>query len=34
MERAQRAGQAAVTHGPFRRIQIILNGPWLLPATP
>jgi hypothetical protein len=31
MERAKRTGQAGVTHGPFERIRIILNGPWFLP---
>jgi hypothetical protein len=33
MARAQRAGQVRATHGPFKRIQIFLNGPWLLPLA-
>jgi hypothetical protein len=34
MERAKRVGQAGATHGPFGKIQIILNGPWLLQLPP
>ncbi len=34
MKRAERVGRAGVSHGPFRRIRMILNGPWLLPLAP